>query len=106
MKIITKHYKIKYGTIEGWINFLKLMLKPRVKEAKIFHAGIGEIYLTCKGEYNDSPCPSETQDFHDVINEYYNFNHRTLSAKPNPQKNWSGSWKTIDEEISSLTAKN
>lgn len=97
-KMKTKHYKIKTDTCKKWLQFL-IEVKPLIKEAYIFNAGIGEVYLTCRGEYNDSPYPSETDDFDSIVSRHYNYTHYTLASKPQPEKRWLGKWITIDEVI-------
>lgn len=101
MPKLIKYYKIKYNGLEKILRFLK-ELTDYVDEAKIFFAGMEEFYLIVKGDYETSPYPTETTDFQDIIAKQYNFTYTNLSAKPYPEKRWSGKWISINEKIGIL----
>lgn len=101
MKNLTKHYKIQYRTSEQLATMLR-QLQPKVNKCNLFFAGMDMVYVTVKGEYDDSAYSTEEEDFHSVITQHFNFTYQSLASKPQPQKNWLGNWQPIDEVLNRL----
>ena len=77
MKNLTKHYKIQYRTSEQLANMLK-QLQPKADKCNLFFAGMDTVYLSVKGEYDDSAYSTDEEDFHGVITRHFNFAYQSL----------------------------
>ncbi|MEK6881385.1 MAG: hypothetical protein AABY22_17310, partial [Nanoarchaeota archaeon] len=105
VKETTKYYKVEYKSLAKFTEFLN-ELKPFVTSAKVFIAGIGDAYLILKGYYDDSAYSKEEDDYHSIVSRHFGFRYSTLNSKPNPQKNWNGEWKSLDDTIKYISVIN
>lgn len=88
-KYTTEHYRLDWTcSREMFMRFFEELAKISPK-IEYFHAGIGEIYLTMKTLDHDL-LTTHYDVFHNWRKEIKVINH--LSSKPQPQKNWQGSW--------------